>query len=89
MIKFTIKNMEIFMEVVKKGSFSLAAEALCMTQSSVSLAVNALEKSIGTQLLERNGKKKIELTSAGEMLYSAIKDVVEKSRDIQSVFREV
>ena len=87
MIKFTIKNLEIFLEVVEQASFSLAAEALGMTQSSVSIAINALEKSIGTQLLERNGRKKIELTSAGEMLYPAIKQLVEKSNDIQVVFR--
>lgn len=41
-----------FMEVVKTGNFSEAAENLYTTQSSVSKHIQALEKDIGVKLFD-------------------------------------
>ena len=73
MIDFTIKNLEIFVEVAERSSFSLAAESLYLSQSSVSSAISALEKNFGVQLLERTARKKVELTNDGEVLYPLAK----------------
>jgi DNA-binding transcriptional LysR family regulator len=56
-----------FREVARQGSFSRAAEALSLTQSAVSQQVAALERQLGTRLLDRrpNG---LMLTSPGEQL---------------------
>ena len=49
-------------------SFSQAAERLGVTQPAVSLQVRALEKRLGTQLLDRSGRR-VEPTEAGLRLY--------------------
>ena len=49
-------------------SFSQAADRLGVTQPAVSLQVRALEKRLGTQLLDRSGRR-VEPTEAGWRLY--------------------
>lgn len=87
MVDFTIKNLEIFVEVVERSSFSQAAENLYLSQSSISSAISALEKSFGVQLLERTARKKVELTSDGEILYPLAKQITEKCNDAQRIFQ--
>ena len=50
------------------SSFSQAAERLGVTQPAVSLQIRALEKRLGTQLLDRSGRR-VEPTEAGMRLY--------------------
>ncbi|MEI7027191.1 selenium metabolism-associated LysR family transcriptional regulator [Paenibacillus sp. y28] len=60
-------QLHIFHTVAEKGSFSLAAQALHMTQPAVTMQVQALEESFGTKLFQRTTKK-IEITEAGRTL---------------------
>src|ERR1700704_2273396 len=62
------RQLHAFCEVVERKSFSLAAERLGVTQPAVSLQVRALEKRLGTQLLDRSGRR-VEPTEAGLRLY--------------------
>src|ERR1700748_2225900 len=62
------RQLQAFCEVVERKSFSLAAERLCVTPPAVSLQVRALEKRLGTQLLDRSGRR-VEPTEAGQRLY--------------------
>jgi len=62
------RQLQAFCEVVDRKSFSLAAEKLGVTQPAVSLQVRALEKRLGTQLLDRSGRR-VEPTEAGLRLY--------------------
>lgn len=62
------RQLQAFCEVVERSSFSLAAERLGVTQPAVSLQVRALEKRVGTQLLDRSGRR-VEPTEAGLRFY--------------------
>jgi DNA-binding transcriptional LysR family regulator len=62
------RQLAAFCEVVDRRSFSLAAEKLGVTQPAVSLQVRSLEKRLGTQLLDRSGRR-VEPTEAGLRLY--------------------
>src|SRR5215470_1877003 len=62
------RQLRAFCEVVERKSFSQAAERLGVTQPAVSLQVRALEKRLGTQLLDRSGRR-VEPTEAGMRLY--------------------
>ena len=64
-----VKRMRVLREVANRGSFSAAAEALSFTQSAVSQQVAALEREVGTTLLER-GPRGVRLTDAGRTLVS-------------------
>jgi DNA-binding transcriptional LysR family regulator len=62
------RQLAAFCAVVEKKSFSQAAERLGVTQPAVSLQIRALEKRLGTQLLDRSGRR-VEPTEAGLRLY--------------------
>src|SRR6266550_2076701 len=62
------RQLQAFCEVVERRSVSQAAERLGVTQPAVSLQVRALEKRLGTQLLDRSGRR-VEPTEAGLRLY--------------------
>ena len=64
------RQLQAFCEVVERKSFSLAAERLGVTQPAVSLQVRSLEKRLGTQLLDRSGRR-VEPTESGLKLYKA------------------
>lgn len=62
------RQLAAFCAVVERRSFSQAAERLGVTQPAVSLQVRALEKRLGSQLLDRSGRR-VEPTEAGLRLY--------------------
>jgi len=62
-----LRRLEIFAKVAELGSFSRAAEALFLTQPTVSEHVRALEDELGVQLLDRLGRG-AQPTPAGRLL---------------------
>jgi DNA-binding transcriptional LysR family regulator len=59
-----------FYYVAKLGSFTKAADATFRTQSALSQQVKNLEQELGCRLLERIGKRKLRLTSAGQRFFN-------------------
>jgi DNA-binding transcriptional LysR family regulator len=62
-----LRRLEVFVKVAELGSFSRAAEALFLTQPTVSEHVQALEQEVGVPLLDRLGRGALP-TPAGELL---------------------
>jgi DNA-binding transcriptional LysR family regulator len=62
------RQLAAFCAVVERRSFSQAADRLGVTQPAVSLQVRTLEKRLGTQLLDRSGRR-VEPTEAGWRFY--------------------
>src|SRR3954465_3201133 len=62
------RQLAAFCAVVERRSFSQAAERLGVTQPAVSLQIQALEKRLGVQLVDRSGRR-VEPTEAGQRLY--------------------
>jgi len=63
------RQLAAFCAVVERKSFSLAAERLGVTQPAISLQIRSLEQRLGTQLLDRSGRR-VEPTEAGTRLYA-------------------
>lgn len=63
-----LRQLEVFARVVETRSFSRAAEALRLTQSTISEHVRLLEEEIGTRLFDRLGRETVP-TRAGELLH--------------------
>jgi len=59
------RQLAAFDAVARRGSFTLAAKDLFLTQSAVSHAMKALETEVGCRLIDRVGKRAL-LTQAGE-----------------------
>ena len=70
-----MKELEAFVAVVDRASFSRAAESLYLTQPTVSAHVAALERKLGIKLLVRTTKE-IYPSSAGELLYGYAKEIL-------------
>ncbi|KTD27039.1 MULTISPECIES: LysR family transcriptional regulator [Legionella] len=62
------KSLRVFIEVVRQGSFSKAAEVLFTTQSTVSKAIKQLEDELATPLIARFKRHNVP-TKAGEIVY--------------------
>ena len=70
------KQLRAFVSVVKLGTLTRAAEALYLSQPTISLQLQALERELGVSLLERR-RRRINLTDAGEALYELARPLVE------------
>ena len=77
-----IETLKVFCDLAETGSFSLAASKNFITQSAVSQQVRSLEDRYGRELVERS-KGHIRLTQAGQVLYQAGKDIVQKYKEIE------
>lgn len=79
------RNLQCFVTVLEKGSFTRAAKKLNMPQSSVSRYIIALEEELGTKLLHR-GAKSVQATDSGVVLYSKAKDILSMMEDTKCRF---
>ena len=77
-----LRNVEIFCDVVTHGSFSKAAEAHEVSQSSASQAVHMLERRLGCKLIDRS-KRPFELTPAGQIYYDGCRKILESFRHVE------
>src|SRR5918994_7071721 len=83
-----VKRLNVLREVVKRGSFSAAADSLHLSQSAVSQQVANLEKEVGLKLLERtsDGPK---LTPAGETVVSHADAVITRLAEAERELAEI
>ena len=67
----TSKQIEIFYEIYKNNSMSIAADRLDISQPSVSKTLSVIEKNLGFQLFLRKGKKLVPTHEADELYEQA------------------
>jgi DNA-binding transcriptional LysR family regulator len=63
-----IGQIEAFVRVVREGSFTKAAQAMNLTQPTISSRISVLEAELGCQLFVRGGRR-LSLTPVGEALW--------------------
>lgn len=80
-----LKQMRAFCEVVRSGSVTLAAQKLFLSQPSVTLQIQALERELGVTVFERRGPV-LKLTPDGETLYELAKPLVEGVDSLEENF---
>jgi DNA-binding transcriptional LysR family regulator len=72
-----------FYQVAKLGSFTKAAAATFRTQSALSQQVKALEDELGSPLLERLARRRLQLTPAGSKLLAFAHDLLSRYDRLQ------
>lgn len=80
-----LKQMRAFCEVVRCGSVTQAAQYLFLSQPSVTLQIQAMERELGVTVFERRGPV-LKLTPDGEVLYTLAKPLVEGIDSLQNNF---
>lgn len=76
------RQLESFIAIAKNKSFSKAAKELYLTQPTISNHIQALEKEIGTSLLNRSNRD-ITLTKAGEIFYDYANKILNLKKNAQ------
>lgn len=82
-----LKQLRAFCYTAKSGSISRAAEQLYLSQPSVSLQIQALERELNTMLFERRGPK-IKLTPDGLALLEIAQPMVDGMDSLRDTFAE-
>jgi DNA-binding transcriptional LysR family regulator len=81
-----LKQLRAFCTIAKLGTLSRAAEALFLSQPSVSLQLRALEEELGALLIERR-RRRVVLTREGQALYEIALPLVEGLENLDQQFR--
>lgn len=81
-----LKQLRAFCYAARLGTLSRAAEALYLSQPSVSLQIAALEAELGVHLLDR-GRRRAELTREGQVLYALARPLIEGIEGLEGEFR--
>jgi LysR family transcriptional regulator, low CO2-responsive transcriptional regulator len=72
----TLTQLSTFEAVARHGSFTRAAEALCMAQPTVSVQIQKLTQTVGLPLLRQVGKQ-VQLTDAGSELLAECAEILQ------------
>ncbi|MBP2656832.1 MAG: transcriptional regulator, LysR family [Firmicutes bacterium] len=82
-------GVEAFLEICRSGTFSRAAEALYLTQSTVSRRIKHLEDELGSPLIDRRkGERTVCLTAFGEKFISIAerwKTLLKETHQLQTI----
>ncbi|MBI5780313.1 MAG: LysR family transcriptional regulator [Rhodocyclales bacterium] len=81
----TLRQLRAFLAVARFGSFTVAAEHLYTTQSTLSGSIKELENALGVQLFDRNTRR-VQLTEVGRELYPLMEKIL---ADLDEVLHEV
>lgn len=77
-----------FLKVADSGSFSKASKILFISPVSVMKQMNTLENQLGIRLLNRNPRG-INLTPAGERLYTGVSKIIQDSTDMLEQVQQI
>jgi DNA-binding transcriptional LysR family regulator len=78
----TIQQLRILESVARHLSFTRASEELFLTQPAISIQVKRLEQNVGQPLFEQIGKK-LYLTEAGEEVYQASREILDRLNELE------
>ena len=82
-----LDQLQSFCAIADCGSFTEAARRVHKTQSAVSMQIKRLEERLGHPLLTRDGRT-VELTNAGQELYSKARRMLRTNAEILDYFSE-
>ncbi|RUT43799.1 LysR family transcriptional regulator [Paenibacillus anaericanus] len=74
-IYIDIRQLQYLIEVARLKSFTKAADALFITQPTISKTIKGMEEELGVILFERTGKR-IQLTDAGQIIVNQAGQIV-------------
>jgi len=85
-MKLTLRQMEIFLNVVKSGHLTNVAKDMKLSQSAISMSIKELENILGRPVFDRINKKLI-LNEIGRAFHKEIVPVFKKISDIEYEFQ--
>jgi len=77
-----LTDIAVFVRVVRRGSFTLAADELQISRAAASKYVSRLEERLGARLLQRTTRR-LSLTEAGAALFEASRGALERIEEAE------
>lgn len=77
-MKFTLRQLEIFVAISRTGSVSRAAEEVFLSQSAASTALSELERQYNTQLFDRIGKS-LQINETGRQILPLAVELLDRA----------
>ena len=81
-----LEQLRIFCDAAERGSLSRTAAALYISHSTVSRAISALERELGTALLQRDSRG-VSLTEAGRLMYEGGRELLSAAEKLEETVR--
>ncbi len=83
-MRYTLRQLEIFVAIARSGNVSRAAEEVALSQSAASTALAELERQFDCQLFDRNGKL-LKLNALGKTLLPVASSLLTQAGEIQQL----
>jgi DNA-binding transcriptional LysR family regulator len=84
-MRYTLRQLEVFLAVARTGSVSRAGQELGLSQSATSSSLADLERQFDLQLFDRMGKR-LRLSARGGALRARAEAVLDSARDLERGF---
>lgn len=81
-MRYTLRQLEVFLAVAREGSVSRAAETLAMSQSAASGSLTDLERQFDVRLFDRIGKR-LQLSELGRSIRAQAEALHDGARDLE------
>ena len=85
-MKLTLRQMQIFLNVVKSGHLTNVAKEMNLSQSAISMSIKELENILGRPVFDRINKKLV-LNEVGRAFHKEIDPIFKKLSDIEYEFK--
>jgi len=85
-MKLTLRQMEIFLNVVRSGHLTNVAKEMGLSQSAISMSIKELESILGRPVFDRINKKLV-LNEVGRAFHKEIDPIFKKLSDIEYEFK--
>ena len=82
-MKYTLRQLAVFLAVAKTGSLTRAAEQLSMSQSAASGALKEFEARFNLQLFDRVGKR-LKINSTGLTIQAKALEVMQRAQELEN-----
>jgi len=81
-MRYTLRQMEVFLATARSQSLSRAADALALSQSAASDALATLERQFDVRLFDRIGKR-LQLNDTGRALLPAAEELLVRAAELE------
>ena len=88
MLEINLKQLAAFVATAEYRSFTKAADAMYLTQSTVSAHISALERTLGLRLIQRSARQRVTLTEDGERVYRESKAILTQCQALQDMGKQ-
>ena len=85
-MKYSLRQLEIFVAISRTDNVSRAAEALSLSQSATSTALSELERQFDLQLFDRVGKS-LRINETGQQLLPRAVELLDRAKEIENLLQ--